>query len=81
MKLKLVRLCAAAVLSLSLVAPAVADSFDDALAAFDKGDYATALRLFRPFAEQGRASVQYNLGAMYANGLGTKQDYAEAASW
>ncbi len=73
--------CIAALASIGFVAPAAAAPFDDALAAFDKGDYATAIQLFRPLAEQGRASVQYNLGVMYAHGLGAKQDYAEAAKW
>ena len=35
-----------------------------------RGDYATALRLWRPLADQGDASAQYNLGVMYAKGRG-----------
>src|ERR1700693_2111591 len=35
----------------------------------------------RPRAEQGNAKAQYNLGAMYANGLGVPQDYATTVSW
>ena len=35
---------------------AVAGPLDDALAANERGDYATALRLYRPLAEQGDAS-------------------------
>ena len=42
------------------------------------GDYATALREWRPFAEQGNASAQFNLGVMYGNGQGVTLDYAEA---
>ena len=45
--------------------PAIAGPFEDADAAFDKGDYATAMRLLRPLADQGDARAQYNLGLMY----------------
>jgi len=39
---------------------------DDAFAAYQKGDYKTALTLMRPLAEKGDVKAQYNLGAMYA---------------
>jgi uncharacterized protein len=51
------------------------------VAAYEKGDYTTALQILRPRAEQGNAKAQYNLGAMYANGLGVPQDYATTVSW
>jgi TPR repeat protein len=49
----------------SLAAPVAAGPFEDAGAAYDKGDYATALRLWRPMAEQGNAAAQFNLGQVY----------------
>ena len=67
-------------LSLSAV-PVAADTWDDAVAAYGSRDYETAMRLFRPFAEQGNADAQYNLGAMYDQGWGVPQDYAEAVKW
>ena len=60
---------------------ATAGPFDDALAAAEQGDYVTALRLWRPLADQGDADAQYNLGVMYNNGDGVPQDYAEAMKW
>ena len=33
--------------------------FEDGVAATLKGDYATAMRLWRPLADQGVASAQY----------------------
>jgi TPR repeat protein len=39
------------------------------------------MRLFRPLAEQGSAIPQYNVGAMYENGKGVPQDFAEALKW
>jgi TPR repeat protein len=68
-------------LTMTLVSAAVAGPFEDGLAAHDRGDYATALRLWRPLAEQGTADAQHMLGIMYANGLSVPQDYAEAVKW
>ena len=48
--------------------------FDEGLAAYERGDYATALKEWRPLARQGHADAQYNLGVMYANGQGVPQD-------
>jgi TPR repeat protein len=55
--------------------------FDAGVAAYNKGDYATAMREWRPLAEAGDASAQYNLGVMYANGEGVPEDDAEAVKW
>ena len=49
--------------------------------ALDKGDYATALKEWRPLAEQGDAEAQCNLGYMYKGGEGVPQDYEEALRW
>jgi TPR repeat protein len=61
--------------------PAIAGPFEDATAAFNKGDYEAAMRLIRPLAEQGNVEAQFNLGVMYAQGKGVPQDYAQAAAW
>ena len=50
-------------------------------AAYNQGDYGTALREWRPLAEQGDAGAQLNLGFMYDNGYGVSQDYKEAVKW
>ena len=49
--------------------------------AYEKGDYATALREYSVLAEQGHAKAQKNLGVMYAKGEGVRQDYKEAVKW
>ncbi len=54
---------------------------DEGIAAYERGDYAAALRELRPLAEQGDVTAQYNLGFMYGNGQGVLQDYAEALKW
>ena len=55
--------------------------FEDASAAYEQGDYATAYRLIKPLAEQGYAKAQYNLGVLYNKGIGVPQDYTEAMKW
>jgi TPR repeat protein len=54
---------------------------EDGLAAFSRGDYETALRLLRPFAAQGDAIAQFDLGMMYRQGNGVPKDQREAAKW
>ena len=50
-------------LVLSLTLSAWAD-FDDGVAAYERGDYKTALQQLRPLAEQGLADAQHKLGWM-----------------
>ena len=66
--------------TLGLTAPAWA-GFDEGLAAYQRGDYATAIRELRPLAKQGNTNAQFNLGIMYSEGKGVPQDYAEAVKW
>jgi len=49
--------------------------------AYERRDYDTALKEWRPLAEQGDADAQFNLGVMYDMGLGVPQDYQEAVRW
>ncbi len=70
----------APLLLVAISGAAVAGPLEDALAAQNRGDDATALRLFRPLADQGNAEAQYNLGLMYANGLGP-MDLVQADMW
>jgi TPR repeat protein len=58
-----------------------AGAFEDGLAAAQRGNYAIALQLWRPLAEQGNAQAQNALGAMYYNGKGVSQDFKEAVKW
>jgi uncharacterized protein len=61
--------------------PSVAQDFMAGLWAFTERDYATALRNWKPLAEQGEVEAQDNLGLMYEEGYGVLQDYAEAVRW
>src|SRR3977135_3984233 len=60
---------------------ATAADFSTGLSAYQKGDYETALKEWRPLAEQGEASAQFNLGLMYYEGHGVPQQYGQAAEW
>jgi len=53
---------------------------DQGFEAVKKGDYQTALKLWRPLADQGDARAQYNLGLMYRN-ENDIQNNVEAAKW
>ena len=44
-------------------------------------DVVEAVRWYRKAAEQGHATAQYNLGAMYGKGQGVTQDAVEAVRW
>ena len=63
-----------------LAAPVWAD-FEDGKAAYQRGDYTTALREWRPLAEQGGAQAQLGLGVIYYNWKGVPKDNAEAKKW
>ena len=77
------RLSAALILIISLLITglAIAGQFEDAIQAYQLGEFKTAYRLFKPLAEQGLPEAQHNLGLMYVNGQGVSQDYAEAVMW
>ena len=56
-------------------------AYKKGFAAYERGDYATALREWQPLAEQGDAKAQFSMGVMYAQGQGVPQDYNAAAQW
>ena len=72
---------AAVILVLGFATPGGAGPLEDADAAIKRRDYATAVRLIRPLAEQGDANAQYKLGVFYDNGLGVPQDKIRAYMW
>ena len=48
---------------------------------YNRGDYATALSMWRPLAAQGHADAQNNLGRMYRKGQGVSSNSQEAVKW
>ncbi len=49
--------------------------------AFRNRDYQTAFREWKAAAEAGHAEAQFDLGILYAQGLGVQRDLSEAAKW
>ncbi len=56
-------------------------SYQKGMDAYDRGDYDTALKEFRPLAEQGHTEAQWSLGVMYERGRGVPKDYVQAYRW
>ena len=60
----------AAGLLLLSVGAALAGPWEDGMAAYNRGDYVPAIRLFRPLAEAGNPKAQSVIGVMYRKGEG-----------
>src|SRR3989337_2079662 len=81
MRFRCVNILVALFFIFSFSSIAYSGEMDDGVAAYKKGDFATAIKKFRKLAEQGGAEAQNNLGAMYHEGEGVPQDYKEAVKW
>src|SRR6266446_5336343 len=60
--------------------PALAE-LEDGLAAYDRGDFATAYRELAPAAAGGAPAAQYAMARMYLSGEGVSRDSAEGLKW
>ena len=63
------------------VVQSVEGGIKEGLDAYNKHDYATALKEFRPLAERGNVKAQNNLAKMYRIGQGVPRNYKKAAKW
>src|SRR3954469_5998419 len=79
--------CAAALLLTVLVgairlgvAPAAAD-YQAGVDAYQQGDFRAAYEAWQPLAQEGDATAQNSLGALYDHGLGVPEDHVKAAYW
>ena len=70
----------ALVIALGLAAP-VRAGVETGLAAYEMGDYATAISELRAPAKQGDGRAQYQLGLIYAQGQGVGKDRLTALMW
>lgn len=68
-------------LLVTVALPIAASDLKTGVDAFDKGDYATALRELKPLAEKGQSVAQVTLGLMYYQANGVAQDLHEALKW
>ena len=75
------RYLVAAALVLGASSPVSAQSVNAGIDAWQKADYASAVAIWRPLAEQGNADAQFNLGQAYRLGRGVPANLATAKSW
>ena len=71
----------AAVVIFAVALEVRAQDIQAAARAYNLGDYATALKLWRPLAEKGDRQAQHHMGLMYAQGLGVPRDHAKSTQW
>ena len=81
MKPQIKAFIAGGALALALFGTAMAGPLEDGWAAYLNADYATAMRVWRPLADQGNADAQYGLAVLYSHGYGVAEDDAEAEKW
>jgi len=65
----------------ALVSRAWAGPWEDGMAAYNRGDYVPAIRLFRPLAEAGNPKAQSVIGMMYRKGQGVVKSSGRAFMW
>ena len=56
-------------------------NYENGIAAFEEGDYKTALREFKLLIKKKDARGEYGLGLMYDLGLGVQMAFKEAVKW
>lgn len=61
--------------------PAFSADLQKGLDAAERGDFASALKEWKPLAEQRDADAQYNQGLMYSRGDGDPKDFREELKW
>ena len=76
-----ITLCLSFAVLLGSVGVSMSADFRNCEQEYKKKNYNAAARLCLPFAEQGNATAQKNLGFMYHNGDGVSQDYKTAMKW
>lgn len=73
--------CIAIFLMVSICAGLSAADYRDGITALHRGDYASAVTVFRLLAEQGDARAQNALAYLYQRGLGVSKDEELAEHW
>ena len=65
----------------AMAMPAAAQSVKSGIEAWQRGDTAGAVAIWRPLAEKGDADAAFNLGQAYRLGKGVPTDLSQAQSW
>ena len=69
------------IIALIMAVPAIAEPLNEAKKAYDRRDYETAVRLYKPLANKGDPEAQYALGYMYRTGKGVPKDHVKSYMW
>ena len=77
MNKKLLSLCLLLLISMS----SFGNNFEKGARAFNFGDYRTAYDIWYPMALNGDSNAQHNIGRMFYEGLGVRQNYSEGLRW
>jgi TPR repeat protein len=80
-KQRITSLVAGCLLAFTLFGGATAGPYEDGEAAYAHDDYVAAMRLLSSPEVSDRADAQRWIGLMYGQGLGVKQDFAQALIW
>jgi TPR repeat protein len=70
-----------AIMVLASTSTASAGPWEDGMAAYNRGDYVPAVKLFRPLAQAGNAKAQSVMGVMYRKGQGVGRSSTRAFMW
>jgi TPR repeat protein len=60
---------------------ALGGPWEDGMAAYNRGDYVPAIKLFHPLAQAGNAKAQSIMGVIYRKGQGVAPNSARAFMW
>ncbi len=75
------RLTGAMMVAVMISAPLAAATVKDGVDAWQRGDYASAIAMWRPLAEGGDADAAFNLAQAYKLGRGVTADLGQAKTW
>ena len=67
--------------AVAIASPADAQSVKAGIEAWQRGDHAAAVAIWRPLANQGNADAAFNLGQAYRLGRGVEIDLGQAQRW
>ena len=70
-----------AMFALAFSSAAAAGDYQDGRAAYDNGDFDTAMAVWAPAAESGDADSQYGMGLLYSEGIVVPMDDIQALKW
>src|ERR1700750_3351439 len=75
------RIAGAMVMAAGVAAPAAAASVKDGVDAWQRGDYAGAVSIWRPLAGANDPDAAFDLAQAYKLGRGVPTDLAQAKTW